>query len=146
MIARAATTCAMIATMSNLPPVSRMRRAAIYAAVFFAFIDNFALLPVLGPRAQQLGGDPLLVGLAIAAYSLANLAFDPIGGALADRLGRRQVVIAALAMLVAALLAGTLGLAVSTYQLIPSFHDVPQRLESLRGKAQAAQKEFRLAS
>lgn len=36
--------------------------------------------------------------------------------------------------------------AVSTYQLIPSFHDVPQRLESLRGKAQAAQKEFRLAS
>ena len=36
--------------------------------------------------------------------------------------------------------------AVSTYQLIPSFHDVPQRLESLRGKAQIPQKEFRLAS
>ncbi len=36
--------------------------------------------------------------------------------------------------------------AVSTYQLIPSFHDVPQRLESLRGKAQADPKEFRLAS
>ena len=36
--------------------------------------------------------------------------------------------------------------AVSTYQLIPSFHDVPQRLESLRGKAQASPKEFRLAS
>ena len=88
----------MIAAMSSLPPISRMRRAAIYAAVFFAFIDNFALLPVLGPRAQQLGGDPLLVGLAIAAYSLANLAFDPIGGALADRLGRRRVVIAALAI------------------------------------------------
>jgi tetratricopeptide (TPR) repeat protein len=36
--------------------------------------------------------------------------------------------------------------AVSTYQLIPSFHDVPQRLESLRGKTHVAQKEFRLAS
>ncbi|MCC6139841.1 MAG: tetratricopeptide repeat protein [Nitrospira sp.] len=36
--------------------------------------------------------------------------------------------------------------AVSTYQTIPSFHDVPQRLESLRGKAQPVQKEFRLAS
>ena len=36
--------------------------------------------------------------------------------------------------------------AVSTYQLIPSFHDVPQRLESLRGKTQGARKEFRLAS
>jgi len=36
--------------------------------------------------------------------------------------------------------------AVSTYQLIPLFHDVPQRLESLRGKAQVAPKELRLAS
>ncbi|THJ17113.1 MAG: tetratricopeptide repeat protein [Nitrospira sp. CG24D] len=38
------------------------------------------------------------------------------------------------------------GKAVTTYQTIPSFHDVPQRLESLRGKAHVAQKEFRLAS
>ncbi len=36
--------------------------------------------------------------------------------------------------------------AVSTYELIPSFHDVPQRLESLRGKAHVDPKEFRLAS
>ena len=36
--------------------------------------------------------------------------------------------------------------AVSTYELIPLFHDVPQRLESLRGKTRVAQKEFRLAS
>ena len=76
--------------------LSRRSRAAIYVAVFLAFIDNFALLPVIGPRAQELGGTPFLVGLAIAAYSLANLAFDPIGGALADRLGRRRVVVAAL--------------------------------------------------
>ncbi|ULA63330.1 MAG: Tetratricopeptide repeat protein [Nitrospira sp.] len=36
--------------------------------------------------------------------------------------------------------------AVSIYKLIPSFHDVPQRLESLRGKASSVQSEFRLAS
>lgn len=78
------------------PTLTRRSRAAIYAAIFLAFIDNFALLPVIGPRAQELGGTPLLVGIAIAAYSLANLAFDPIGGALADRLGRRRVVVAAL--------------------------------------------------
>jgi tetratricopeptide (TPR) repeat protein len=36
--------------------------------------------------------------------------------------------------------------AVSTYELIPLFHDVPQRLESLRGKTPVARKEFRLAS
>lgn len=76
--------------------IRRRSRVAIYIAVFLSFIDNFALLPVIGPRAQELGGTPFLVGIAIAAYSLANLAFDPIGGALADRLGRRRVVVAAL--------------------------------------------------
>lgn len=76
--------------------LTRRSRAAIYAAIFLAFIDNFALLPVIGPRAQELGGTPLLVGIAIAAYSLANLAFNPIGGILADRIGRRRVVVAAL--------------------------------------------------
>ena len=81
---------------TTIPTLTRRSRAAIYAAIFLAFIDNFALLPVIGPRAQELGGTPLLVGIAIAAYSLANLAFNPIGGILADRIGRRRVVVAAL--------------------------------------------------
>ncbi len=38
------------------------------------------------------------------------------------------------------------GKAVTTYQMIPAFHDVPQRLESLRGKTSPAQSEFRIAS
>lgn len=83
-------------TQATPPTLSRTQRAAVYGAVFLSFIDNFALLPVIGPRAQQLGGSPLLVGFAIAAYSLANLAFDPIGGALADRVGRRRVVMVSL--------------------------------------------------
>jgi hypothetical protein len=32
-----------------------------------------------------------------------------------------------------------------TFQSIPSFHDVPQRLESLKGRHQPTQAEFRLA-
>ncbi len=86
----------MSITRATPTTLSRTQRAAIYGAVFLSFIDNFALLPVIGPRAQQLGGTPLLVGFAIAAYSLANLAFDPIGGALADRFGRRRVVMVSL--------------------------------------------------
>ena len=85
------------------PNLSRRSRAAIYIAIFLAFIDNFALLPVIGPRAQELGGTPLLVGIAIAAYSLANLAFNLIGGTLADRIGRRRVVVAALVISPAAI-------------------------------------------
>jgi tetratricopeptide (TPR) repeat protein len=37
------------------------------------------------------------------------------------------------------------GKAAHTYQTIPSFHDVPQRLQSLKGRAQPAASEFRLA-
>ena len=36
--------------------------------------------------------------------------------------------------------------AVQTYETIPSFHDVPKRLESLRGKYHPAPTEFRFAS
>ena len=69
---------------------------AIYAAVFLAFLDNFVLLPVIAPRAAELGGGSLAVGLTIAAYSLANLIFNLLGGFLADRFGRRRIVVWAL--------------------------------------------------
>ncbi|MEQ1793750.1 MAG: tetratricopeptide repeat protein [Nitrospira sp.] len=36
--------------------------------------------------------------------------------------------------------------ALTTFQMIPSFHDVPQRLESLRSKASSVHSEFRIAS
>lgn len=69
---------------------------AIYAAVFLAFLDNFVLLPVIAPRAAELGGGSVAVGLAIAAYSFANLIFNLLGGFLADRFGRRRIVVWAL--------------------------------------------------
>ncbi len=71
-------------------------RVAIYAAVFLAFLDNFVLLPVIAPRAAELGGGSVAVGLAIAAYSFANLVFNLLGGFLADRFGRRRIVVWAL--------------------------------------------------
>lgn len=41
--------------------------------------------------------------------------------------------------------AGLWDKAVNTYQAIPSFHDVPQRLQSLQGRSEPALSEFRLA-
>ena len=74
-------------------PLNSRARVAIYAAVFLAFLDNFVLLPVIAPRAAELGGGSLAVGLAIAAYSFANLIFNLLGGFLADRFGRRRIVV-----------------------------------------------------
>jgi MFS family permease len=78
--------------------LSRRARLGSYAAVFLAFFDNFALLPLIAPRAQELGADALGVGLAVAAYSLTNLVLNLAGGVLADRIGRRAVLLLSLAV------------------------------------------------
>ena len=80
-----------MAEHAPLHPLNGRARAAIYGAVFLAFLDNFVLLPVIAPRAAELGGGSLGVGLAVAAYSLANLVFNLLGGFLADRFGRRRI-------------------------------------------------------
>ncbi len=85
----------MAGTQSGLP---RRARLAAYAAVFLAFFDNFALLPLIAPRAQELGADALGVGVAVAAYSLTNLFLNLLGGSLADRVGRRLVLLVSLAV------------------------------------------------
>ena len=78
--------------------VSRRAALAAYFAVFLAFFDNFALLPLIGPRALELGADALGVGLIVAGYSLANLVLNLVGGSLTDRIGRRTVVLLSLAV------------------------------------------------
>ncbi|MFO8075397.1 MAG: MFS transporter [Actinomycetota bacterium] len=78
---------------------------AAYAVTFLTFFDTFAFLPTIGPRAAALGADPVLVGATVGAYSLTNLATNPVAGALLDRLGRRRLLVAGLAIAIAAVLA-----------------------------------------
>lgn len=85
----------MAGTQSGIP---RRARLAAYAAVFLAFFDNFALLPLIAPRAEELGANALGVGVAVAAYSLTNLFLNLLGGSLADRVGRRLVLLVSLAV------------------------------------------------
>ena len=75
----------------------RRGRVAVYVAVLLAFLDNFALLPLIAPRAQELGADAFGVGVAVAAYSLTNLVLNLLGGTLTDRFGRRIVLLVSLA-------------------------------------------------
>ncbi|HJT63577.1 MAG TPA: MFS transporter [Candidatus Limnocylindria bacterium] len=92
---QALTVVPLAGTQSGIPLRARL---AAYAAVFFAFFDNFALLPLIAPRAQELGADALGVGVAVAAYSLTNLFLNLLGGSLADRVGRRRVLLVSLAV------------------------------------------------
>ena len=78
--------------------VSRLRLSAPAIVLFLSFVDVFALLPTVAPYVASLGGGPAFVGLAVGAYSAANLPANVVGGILVDRLGRRRVTMLGLAL------------------------------------------------
>ncbi len=73
-----------------------------------AFLDLFMQFPTVAPYAAAAGAPATLVGVIVAAYSAANLVGNVVGGALLDRWGRRQGLLAALAVTAAAAAAYTL--------------------------------------
>lgn len=93
-------------------PASRPRLRLATAATFAAFLDIFALLPLLAPTAAGLGAGDVGIGITVAAYSATGMAGNVLGGRLADRLGRRGTATSGLVLAAAGLacypLAGTL--------------------------------------
>jgi MFS transporter, DHA1 family, multidrug resistance protein len=77
---------------------SRLRLSAPAVVLFLSFVDVFALLPTVAPYVASLGGGPAFVGLAVGAYSAANLPANVVGGILVDRFGRRRVTMLGLAL------------------------------------------------
>lgn len=61
----------------------------VYLAVFAAFLDTHAQLPVLAPYAFSLGAGPFLAGLAVGAYSLSNIAGNLASGPVIDSRGAK---------------------------------------------------------
>lgn len=80
--------------------------AAIYAVRMFGL---FLLLPVLALHAGSMpGGTPLLAGLAVGAYGLAQSALQIPFGAWSDRLGRKPLIVAGLLLHIAGSVFGAL--------------------------------------
>lgn len=63
------------------------------AVVMFGFSTVVPLLPIYAPL---LGASPLALGLLFSAWALAQFVCFPLWGALSDRIGRKQVLLAAL--------------------------------------------------
>ncbi|MGQ0430490.1 MAG: MFS transporter [Gammaproteobacteria bacterium] len=73
--------------------------AAIYATRLFGL---FLLLPVLALHVGGLpGGTPMIAGLAVGAYGMAQALMQIPFGAWSDRLGRRPLIVAGLALHIA---------------------------------------------
>lgn len=76
-----------------------MRRSAQLTVCLTVFLDllGFTLvLPGLPFAAEGLGANPAGVGVAMSVYSVAQFATAPLLGHLADRIGRRPILLASL--------------------------------------------------
>lgn len=62
---------------------------ALTPIAFVAFLDTFAMLPVLAPYARRLGASEAQAGLIVGVYSLTHLLTSFLSGMLLDRFGRR---------------------------------------------------------
>ncbi len=82
---------------------AELRAVLVLAAIYAArMLGLFLLLPVLALHVSGLpGGTPLLAGLAVGIYGLAQALLQVPFGSASDRLGRRPVILLGLWMFVA---------------------------------------------
>src|SRR6266849_4670288 len=64
--------------------------------IFIDFAGFGIILPLLPFWAQRFGAGPVVVGLVLTIYALAQFLFMPLLGTLSDRYGRRPIILAAL--------------------------------------------------
>src|SRR5262249_6773119 len=72
---------------------SRVRTAAVISAGFCAFLTLFAPQPVLPVRATPLGATAASVSLVVTASTIGVALAAPFAGMIADRLGRKRVIV-----------------------------------------------------
>jgi len=70
---------------------------ALYATVFVDLLGFTLVLPSLPFRVTELGGDALWLGFVLTSYSLCQALAAPVLGRLADRHGRRRLLLVSLA-------------------------------------------------
>ena len=83
------------------PRAGRYLKGKLTVLMITAFVDMLGLvmvLPLLPFYATKLGGSATMVGLLIAAFSLAQLASAPFWGGFSDRYGRRPALLAGLVL------------------------------------------------
>ncbi len=81
------------ASAKSPPPLDRQRALPIFLLVFVDVLGLTVILPLLHIYAAAFGATPLQVGLALAAFPLAQLIGVPVMGALSDRYGRKPLLL-----------------------------------------------------
>ncbi len=86
----------------------RAKLSTLFLIVFIDLIGFGMVIPILPLYAEKYRPSPVLFGLLMASYSLAQFLFAPVLGRLSDRVGRRPILL--LSLLGAALGYFTLGI------------------------------------
>jgi MFS transporter, DHA1 family, tetracycline resistance protein len=73
--------------------VGRSTFSVLFTTVFIDFIGFALVLPFIFFYAESFGASPLVFGLLLASYSIAQFVFTPIWGNLSDRFGRRKILL-----------------------------------------------------
>ncbi len=74
----------------------RGRLPVLFVTAFIDMVGLTMIMPLLPFYAEQLGASATVVGLLIAAFSLAQLLVAPVWGRSSDRYGRRPAILAGL--------------------------------------------------
>lgn len=103
--------------IGRVGPIPRTRaQLALYATVFIDLLGFTLVLPSLPFQVTTLGGDAFWLGVVLTSYSVCQAAAAPVLGRLADRHGRRRLLLLSLAGTTASL--ALLGLAGSLWLLL----------------------------
>ncbi|SDJ70029.1 MFS transporter [Salimicrobium halophilum] len=69
----------------------------LYFIIIVTFMDTFVQLPIISPFAIDLGASEVMAGVIVGIYSFSNMFGNIIGGIGVDRLGRKRVLLFAMA-------------------------------------------------
>ena len=67
--------------------------AIIFLIIFIDLIGFGIVLPMLPLYAEHFGAKGLMIGLIVSSFSIMQVIFSPFWGRLADRIGRRPVIL-----------------------------------------------------
>jgi DHA1 family tetracycline resistance protein-like MFS transporter len=76
--------------------LKRSTFAVLFTTVFMDFLGFALILPYIFFYAESFGASPLVYGLLLSSYSIAQFVFTPIWGSLSDRFGRRKIILVCL--------------------------------------------------
>ncbi|HEU5316680.1 MAG TPA: MFS transporter [Chloroflexota bacterium] len=98
--------------------------------VFVAFLDLFSQFPVVSPYVRAMGAGPLMIGVSVATYDVANLFGNLVAPFVLARWGRKRPLVGGLLTAAGALVLYGVTTAAAPFALVRGIHGLAQAILS----------------